>query len=218
MTGGRGGRRSAPRRGQSLVEFALVLPLFCLLLLGMLEFGLAFTHNLTLEYATREGARVGSSLVNGGGPLGCNAGQSPNAANVDPLIIAAVERVLISPGSTVKVANIPTIRIYKATATGAEAGPVDVWTFAPAGYTPSPAVPGLAGPLHFSPTSTSWQACSRTNSTSSPGPDSIGVSLTYTYEFTTGLKAVSGMFGGSGVGPTIAMADRTVMSLNPTNQ
>ncbi len=70
-------------RGQGLVEFAMLVPIFMLLLLGMLEFGFAFDQNLTLEYATREGARVGSALANGGGTLGCGAGQSPNAATVD---------------------------------------------------------------------------------------------------------------------------------------
>lgn len=192
-----------------------MLPLFLLLLLGMLEFGLAFTHNMTLEYATREGARVGSALVNGGGALGCASGQSPNAADVDPLIIAAVERVLTSPGSAIQLANVPSIRIYKSTTSGDEAGPVNVWTKT-LGIGPVP--PGGTQPLNFSPTSTGWQACSRTNSTASPGPDSIGVSLDYTYTFTTGLKAIAGMFGGGGIGPTIQMGDKTVMSLNPTNQ
>ena len=202
-------------RGQTIVEFAFMLPVFLLLLLGMLEFGLAFTHNMTLGYATREGARVGSALVNGGGTLGCAAGQSPKAAEVDPLIIAAVERVLTSPGSAIQLANVPSIRIYKSTATGAEAGPVNIWTRT-LGTGPVP--PGGTQPLNFSPTSVGWQACSRSNSTASPGPDSIGVSLNYTYTFTTGLKAISSMFGGAGLGPTIPMADKTVMSLNPTNQ
>jgi TadE-like protein len=208
-------RRTRLQRGQGLVEFAFLLPVFLILLLGMLEFGLAFTHNLTLEYATREGARVGSALVNGGGQLGCASGQSPNGADVDPLIIAAVERVLTSPGSAITIANIPSIRIYKSTASGSEAGPVNVWTLTP-GTGPVP--PGGTQPLNFSPTSTGWQACSRTNSTASPGPDSIGVSLVYSYNFTTGLKAISRFFGGGGIGPTIQMADKTVMSLNPTNQ
>lgn len=212
--GGRTAQRSVSR-GQTLIEFAFILPVFLLLLLGMLELGLAFTHNLTLEYATREGARVGSALVNGGGTLGCGTGQSPNKNDVDPLIIAAVERVLSSPGSAVKLANIPSIRIYKATATGDEAGPVNVWTQS-LGTGPVP--PGGSQPLNFSPTSTGWQACSRTNSTASPGPDSIGVSLVYTYTLTTGLKSISAMFGGGGVGPSFSMADKTVMSLNPTNQ
>ena len=60
-------RRTDPRsadprareRGQGLVEFALVLPIFMLLLLIMLEFGLAFNHRLTVGYASREGARIG---------------------------------------------------------------------------------------------------------------------------------------------------------------
>jgi hypothetical protein len=190
-----------PERGQGVVEFALLLPVFLAMLLGMLEFGMAFTHNLTLEYATREGARVGSALVNGGGTLGCGSGQSPNQASVDPLIIAAVERVLTSPGSAVQLANIPSIRIYKATAAGAEAGPVDVWTKT-LGTGPIP--PGGTQALNFSPTSTSWQPCSRSNSSAAPGPDSIGVSLIYSYRATTGV--------------TIPMSDKTVMSLNPTNQ
>ena len=56
-------RRDAARRGQSLVEFAISVPVFMLLLFGMLEFGFAFNHHLTLEYATREGARTGAALA-----------------------------------------------------------------------------------------------------------------------------------------------------------
>jgi hypothetical protein len=207
-------RRSG--KGQGMVEFILLVPVFMILLLGMLEFGFAFTHNLTLEYATREGARVGSALVNGGGKLGCGVGQSPNAANVDPLIIAAVERVLTSPGSAISLAQIPTIRIFKANTNGTEAGPVNVWTQT-LGAGPVP--PGGTQPLNFSPpASPGWTVCSRTNSTAGVGPDSIGVSLVYSYQFTTGLKAISQIAVGSGPGPTILMSDRTVMALNPTNQ
>jgi Flp pilus assembly protein TadG len=46
-------------RGQSLVEFALVLPIFLLLISGMLDLGLALYTNMTVANATREGARVG---------------------------------------------------------------------------------------------------------------------------------------------------------------
>jgi Flp pilus assembly protein TadG len=44
--------------GQSLVEFALVLPVLGLLLFGILEFGVAFSHYLTLTDAVRVGGRV----------------------------------------------------------------------------------------------------------------------------------------------------------------
>lgn len=44
--------------GQSLVEFALVLPLLMLLILGMIEFGWILNGKITLTSAAREGARV----------------------------------------------------------------------------------------------------------------------------------------------------------------
>ena len=53
------------RSGQGLVEFAILVPAFAILLFAMLEFGFVFSHHLTVEYATREGARVGAALGNG---------------------------------------------------------------------------------------------------------------------------------------------------------
>ena len=209
----RHGRR--PARGQGIVEFALVLPLFLLILLGMIEFGFIFTHDLTVEYATREGARAGSALDNGGGTLGCGVGQSPNWQTVDPLVIAAVERVLASPGSQVVLPNVSRIVIYKANpATGAnDQGMQDVWTYS-AGAGPIPA--GGTAHLDFVdssyPNGDAWQACSRTNAT--PNINSIGVSLTYTYHFQTPLAAVESFFGGGS--PTLTITDKTVMQLNPS--
>ena len=53
----------APRRGQSLVEFALVLvPLF-MILLGIIQFGFVFNAYVTLTNAAREGARIGTVYV-----------------------------------------------------------------------------------------------------------------------------------------------------------
>ncbi|HEY4188817.1 MAG TPA: TadE family protein [Candidatus Limnocylindrales bacterium] len=45
------------RRGQSLVEFTLVLPLFLLLVAGMVDFGIGLYSNITVINAAREGAR-----------------------------------------------------------------------------------------------------------------------------------------------------------------
>jgi Flp pilus assembly protein TadG len=54
--------KMSPRRsceaGQSLVEFALVLPLLLLLLLGIIQFGAAFNALIVLNAAAQEGARV----------------------------------------------------------------------------------------------------------------------------------------------------------------
>ena len=50
-------------RGQSMVEFGLVLlPLF-FILLGIIQFGLVFNTYVTITNATREGARSGSVYI-----------------------------------------------------------------------------------------------------------------------------------------------------------
>ena len=46
------------KRGQAIVEFALILPVFKLILLGIMEFGLVFHQYLVVTAASREGARV----------------------------------------------------------------------------------------------------------------------------------------------------------------
>jgi Flp pilus assembly protein TadG len=48
------------RGGQAVVEFALVLPVFLLLVFGALEFGRVFYRLHIMTNAAREGARVGS--------------------------------------------------------------------------------------------------------------------------------------------------------------
>ena len=50
-------QQSARERGASLVEFALVLPLFLLLIGGMVDLGRAFYTEVMLTNAAREGAR-----------------------------------------------------------------------------------------------------------------------------------------------------------------
>jgi len=45
------------RRGQAMVEFALVLPILLLLLCGIIDFGWLYYNQITLNNAAREGAR-----------------------------------------------------------------------------------------------------------------------------------------------------------------
>jgi Flp pilus assembly protein TadG len=66
-------------RGQSLVEFALVLPLFLLMIMGVVDAGRLVYMNSTLSNAAREGARTGSVeaswMTKSGGACGGVAGQ-----------------------------------------------------------------------------------------------------------------------------------------------
>ncbi len=56
--------RHRAEKGQDLVEYALVLPVLMLLLLGIVEFGLAIWHYDTLANAGREVARCGIIYAN----------------------------------------------------------------------------------------------------------------------------------------------------------
>jgi Flp pilus assembly protein TadG len=49
--------RTSQRSGAALVEFAIVLPVFFLLILGIIEFGRAFMVGQLVTNAAREGAR-----------------------------------------------------------------------------------------------------------------------------------------------------------------
>jgi Flp pilus assembly protein TadG len=47
-------------RGQTLTEFAIVLPILALLLFGVIQFGITFNNYITLTDAVRAGARKGA--------------------------------------------------------------------------------------------------------------------------------------------------------------
>ena len=51
--------RIRSRGGQSLVEFALVLPLLLIILFGIIDFGIAMYDRAVVTNAAREGARAG---------------------------------------------------------------------------------------------------------------------------------------------------------------
>lgn len=218
------GQRRQSQRGQSVVEFSMIVPVVLLMLLGMLEFGFVFDHSATIGNATREGARMGSALVNGGGTLGCltTPAQSPNRDDVDGRIVAAVQRILAAPGSRVVLADVDEIRIYNATSTGTEiTGQVNVWVYSAGGTMTAD------GLVNFAPSgSQPWTPCSRsfvwtTCATPPAGlvqcpPDSIGVGIKYTYRYVTPLAGIMRFFGGTG-GATLPVSERAVMAMNPSN-
>jgi hypothetical protein len=49
---------STKDRGASLIEFAIILPLLVMLLLGIIEFGWAFAQNLEVKHIAREVGRL----------------------------------------------------------------------------------------------------------------------------------------------------------------
>jgi hypothetical protein len=56
-------RKTCNKKGATIVEFAMVLPLFLLFVFGIVDFGMYFFVEHTVQYATREGMRL--ALVGG---------------------------------------------------------------------------------------------------------------------------------------------------------
>jgi Flp pilus assembly protein TadG len=53
-------RRKKREKGQALVEFALLVPIFLLLLFAIVDFGMGFYSWIEVTHAAREGARLGA--------------------------------------------------------------------------------------------------------------------------------------------------------------
>jgi hypothetical protein len=89
------------RRGQALVEFALVLPIFLVLLFGIIDLGRYIYMNSTLSEAAREGARVAAveAYWMGKTDPSCGAAAGPVCpANVSALstdVLAGANRMIV---------------------------------------------------------------------------------------------------------------------------
>jgi Flp pilus assembly protein TadG len=70
------------RNGQSLVEFALVLPIFLLIVLGIVEFGRLWETVNVLTSAAREGVRVAAVTGPDGSQVQSAAQNLLSAANI----------------------------------------------------------------------------------------------------------------------------------------
>lgn len=51
-------------KGQALVEFALILPILLLLVMGIIQFGIIFSAQMSVTNAVREGARTAAVSPN----------------------------------------------------------------------------------------------------------------------------------------------------------
>ena len=68
-------RRTRGESGQAAVEFALVVPLICLLIWALVQFAIGVNYWLDATHLANEGARLGATLGNqtppGGSTLAC---------------------------------------------------------------------------------------------------------------------------------------------------
>ena len=91
--------------GQALVEFALVLPLLLLLILGIVEFSFVWNSRNTVQFASRDGSMLAAE---GGSLLG-----------TDCLVLQRIESDIVSPARAVRVEEV---MIYWADKNGGQIG------------------------------------------------------------------------------------------------
>jgi Flp pilus assembly protein TadG len=160
-------------RGAVMVEMAIVVPIFILLLFGMLEFGLAFKDKLAMAHAVSRATR--DATVQG------------NEDIADKEILEAFKDGLAAAASIDSVVHVD---IFRADADGS---PV-VWDrYQPddtaCGWNPCPATdPGPA--VYGNPSG--YPPCARDTALDpSDGVDTIGVQVRYTHSWVTGVLGYS---------------------------
>jgi hypothetical protein len=174
-------------RGQALVEFALVLPIFLTLFIGIIEFSFVFNATLAVNFASRDAALI--------------AAEAGNASGADCAVLRTVLDRISAPADS---RNIVDVRIYRANTVG-QAIPVgapqqNVYAYGGSMTCALPGNPSATIPFHLSGT-IGYQDTSRCNTVAGCGSgrplDHIGVEIRYTYTWRTPLSNLVGL-GGSG--------------------
>ena len=126
-------RHSTRDVGQSLVEFALILPIFLLVLLGLIDMGRAVYTNNTLSQAAREATRLAAAQASWVGETTsanpdptCNAAAGPvcpaDVATLKTNVVAAANRMAVGLGV------LPDAQIYMQCNAAGSAAPTGAWT------------------------------------------------------------------------------------------
>jgi Flp pilus assembly protein TadG len=165
-------------RGQALVEFVLIFPIFLLLVIGLIEFGVAFGVQLNVNYASRDAALLAAEAGNGQG--------------ADCVILSNIEATIASPSSRT---SITQVRVFWSDANGVErAGKVNVYVRS--GSTSCTLQDGtvLTVPYSLSGTAGYPEADRCAILAGCPGGhatvDQIGVTITYRHQWITPLPAM----------------------------
>ncbi|WP_316157577.1 TadE/TadG family type IV pilus assembly protein [Cupriavidus sp. BIC8F] len=102
--------------GASAVEFALVAPLFFLLIFSIVDFGMMMFANLTMQHAVREGARY---AITGQSNLDPSAGAKQRYLAVEEKIRSSSLGIYKMSGATISTLIIPPVGSGIAQASGA---------------------------------------------------------------------------------------------------
>lgn len=174
----------ARRRGQSLVEFALVFPVFFLLLMGVIEFAFAFNAILSVNFASRNAALF--------------AAEAGNASGADCVILTSIEKDVSAPA---RASAITQIDVYRATSSGAQYSSSEITTFTRTGSLTCTMPDGSTQTVPYTRTLNGYPELNRCNILAGcggthTGLDHIGVRIFYTHTYITPLQTFVGSGGG----------------------
>jgi len=190
-------------RGQTLVEFALVLPLFLVVLFAIVEFVFLMNANLSIGFASRDASLIAAE-----------AGNNPGS---DCAVIQAIEKDVSAPADR---SNITSVTVYWSDTNGniKSPGAWNVWNRTGATLCTLPS--GAQITLPYTLFTSGYGSASRCNivagcplSGGHPGLDTIGVTVAYAYTWHTPLSAFSSISGSSGSG--VSLSQSNAMRMEP---
>ncbi len=165
-----------------MVEFGLVLPIFIVLVIGLIEFALAFNANLGVNFASREAALIGA--------------ESGSDAIADCRILQTIENSIGNPSDA---ARINQVRIYRAGINGNE---LAANVYVRGGITECQFWDGVATQtirVNYSRLLNNYPVATRCNQLEGCGPgrdlDTIGVAINYTHPWVTPLAGIVSLNG-----------------------
>lgn len=164
--------------GQSLVEFALVLPVLMLAIVGLIEFSFAFNSRDSVFFASRDASML--------------AAEGGNIAGTDCVVLDRVERDIVSPARPVRV---ETVKIFWSDRNGVEQGGAEN-LYTRQGSMTCNYGNGTSLTVPYTLITSLYAESIRCDVLAGcggghPGPDNVGVTISYTHNWVTSVARIS---------------------------
>jgi Flp pilus assembly protein TadG len=193
------GRRSRPTsraraRGQGLVEFSIVIPLFLTVALALIEFSFAFNAILSVNFASRTAALL--------------AAEGGNEVGTDCVVLRSIEANITAPADP---ARITDVQIYQADKNGNMVGTATIYVRS--GSTTCDYAGGTTITVPYTLSQDGYPEAGRCNilagcDATHTSLDIVGVKITYHHAWITPLRS---FVGGNPGGLTFDRSNATRM-------
>ena len=165
--------------GQALVEFALLLPVLFLLLIGLIEFAFVWNSRNTVLFASRDGSML--------------AAEGGNLNGTDCVVLKRIEADIVSPASAIRLQQVT---IYWSDLNGVQIGS-NSNVYDRTGSTICDYGDGTSLTVPYSLTTGGYLEASRCNTLAGCGGshttvDTMGVKIIYQHNWLTSFARITG--------------------------